>query len=730
MAKRHSHSKGNLHSLFLRLEELILANSGENEFDEVFKLLIAKLWDEMHCNGLRFAAHMRPEQTFADICSLLAEAYIGWPGVLEETDIQPLLTPEHLQVCVGVMTDYSFADESFATIDAFFEFLVAKDSKGAKGQYFTPRHVIELCVRLLKPTPDESVLDPACGSGGFLIHVLNYMKNEHGLSDSTEIARYCGQKLWGFDIDSRAVRIANALLTLAGHQGSANIFRLNSLAKPEMRLNPEPGDNGEQAGENVRLPLTLSIEDLSRGSIRDAGGFDVIVTNPPFAGEVIEREFLDEYELGRGKRRVERDVLFLERCIQLLKPSGRLAIILPHNKFAANKLAYVRKWLLEQAKVQAVIGLGRNTFLPHTHQKTSILVLQKNAQELEGHRTKNRTNHAVSNGCSNQVSAEDCGRIFFGISERDGKNTKGQFLYRNTAGGKGRTIALGATNSADGDESAWKRIDHDLDAILTAYEGFTHIARPSDHALETNNHRSSPSRCFGLNQGTPSVLCAIKAIGDLEEGFILAPERYHPHRGLSIVNRSNSSYGTYIALRDLVTLVTKTVSPTNAQRGTRCQVLDTSDSFEGIILMPRNQLDLADIGSLKKVIQRDDVIISRLRPYLRQVGLVDAAIAGDEALLLCSTEYFPLRSRDGRSVAFLVPFLLSESVQNILAASQEGGHHPRFSAETLLDLRIPVDIINERDAISSDVAYSVALHRQSESLMAMHRLQIDKVHRR
>ena len=81
---------------------------------------------------------------------------------------------------------------------------------------------------------------------------------------------------------------------------------------------------------------------------------------------------------------MERDILFIERCIQLLKPGGRLAIVLPHNKVAADSLAFVREWLLRKARVLAVVGLGRNTFLPHTHQKASVLFLQKGASRLAG----------------------------------------------------------------------------------------------------------------------------------------------------------------------------------------------------------------------------------------------------------------------------------------------------------------------------------------------------------
>jgi type I restriction enzyme M protein len=266
-------------------------------------------------------------------------------------------------------------------MDSFFEFMVAKAAKGSKGQYFTPRHVIELCVRMLKPKLDETVLDPACGSAGFLVHTLNYVRPK-------DTKAYCKSKLWGFDMDARATRVAKALMLLAGDE-SANIIRLNSLLQPSM------------TGLFSEEESVLTIEDVCRSRMRKHKGFDVILTNPPFAGEVRERQLLEGYTVAAKKSRIERDVLFVERCVQLLRPGGRLGIVLPHNKFAAESFAYLRDFLFRKARILGVVGLGRNTFLPHTHQKASVLLLRKNN---EGEKPDPDYN------------------IFFSISERDGEH--------------------------------------------------------------------------------------------------------------------------------------------------------------------------------------------------------------------------------------------------------------------------------------------------------------------
>lgn len=415
MAKRHGNQIGDLESLFLRLEELVLANSGEDEFEEVFKLLIAKLWDERSSGG-EFRVHCDERDTAKAITGLLRQAEKEWPGIVD--DAVPKLTPEHLSVCVDALQKHAISNVGLEVMDGFFEFMVSKAAKGAKGQYFTPRHVVELCVRMLKPKPDEMILDPACGSGGFLIHAMNFVRSELSLN---ELKEYCASKLWGFDLDARAIRVAKALMVLAGN-GRANIIRLNSLLQPSMI-----GLFGDD--ESV-----LTIEDVCRSRLRRHKGFDLILTNPPFAGEVREKQLLEGYAVAARKPRVERDVLFIERCVQLLRPGGRMAIVLPHNKFAADAFGYLREWLLRRARILAVVGLGRNTFLPHTHQKASVLFLQKNA---EGNRL------------------EDDYNIFFSISERDGKNSKGQFVIADDAG-----------------QTVWDRVDHDLSEIEVEFSGF------------------------------------------------------------------------------------------------------------------------------------------------------------------------------------------------------------------------------------------------------------------
>lgn len=210
------------------------------------------------------------------------------------------------------------------------------------------------------------------------------------------------------------------------------------------------------------------------------------------------------------------------------------------------------------------------------------------------------------------------------------------------------------------------------------------------------------------------ALTAVRRASDLELLCVLAPERYDPRRELSASPNARCT-----PLRTLVLVDRKVIHP-QAGADARCVVLDTSDAREGVIVGRRSPQRVCELGSAKKRLAPKDVIISRLRPYLRQVALVDERVPNwnDETLLLCSTEFFVLRSVDANSVAFLVPFLLSESVQEVLAASQEGGHHPRFNEEALLNLPVPVGMVTERNAISEEVERSVAIYRDFEARTA------------
>jgi hypothetical protein len=175
---------------------------------------------------------------------------------------------------------------------------------------------------------------------------------------------------------------------------------------------------------------------------------------------------------------------------------------------------------------------------------------------------------------------------------------------------------------------------------------------------------------------------AIVSVRNLDTGLVLTPERYDPRRFVE------ARRGT--ALRELVNLRKESVSPNRPRGHTKYAVLDTNDAKEGFLTLGKALCEPSELGSTKKIVKLGDVIISRLRPYLRQVGLAEGPdeFNRPDVTVVCSTEFYVLYRKD-IDIAGLMPFLLSEPVQTAICAAQEGGHHPRFDIDTLLNLRVP-----------------------------------------
>lgn len=196
--------------------------------------------------------------------------------------------------------------------------------------------------------------------------------------------------------------------------------------------------------------------------------------------------------------------------------------------------------------------------------------------------------------------------------------------------------------------------------------------------------------------------------------MVLAPERYDPRRESL---KSASTAEKTIPLGSIALSVRQTVGPQKqTTQTTKYIVFDTSDVRDGLIVRSKKPMSPSEIGSAKKKFQPNDVLISRLRPYLRQVALADEGVvtSGMQLQLAASTEFFILRSKTAESIAFLVPFLLSRPVQEVLAASQEGGHHPRFHEEILLTLPVPEQLLHTRLESSEKVIKAAASYRQAE----------------
>ena len=385
-----------LRDLIVEMENEVLANAGVDVFEEVFKLVFTKLYDEMfQYRGqhpfLRFRNGNTAAQLKRTIQELFDEAKKRWPGVFLD-DERIRLSPDHLQVCIGSLEEWKLFNSNLDVIDDAFEYLVNKSSKGEKGQYFTPRWVIDMCVKMLDPKEHETIIDPACGSSGFTVHTMFHVwRNiiaDMGLPDShlftmdskpLRCQDYVRDKMFAIDFDEKSVRVSRCLNLIAG-DGETNVLHLNTLDWPKWDETVKEDDWSDAYSEGWQRLRRLRAK--ARQFDYRQFKFDILMANPPFAGDIKQSDMLSPYDLahkktGKLERAVGRDLLFIERNLDFLKPGGRMAIVLPQGRFNNSSDQRVREFIMERCRILAVVGLHPNTFKPHTGTKTSVLFVQK-----------------------------------------------------------------------------------------------------------------------------------------------------------------------------------------------------------------------------------------------------------------------------------------------------------------------------------------------------------------
>lgn len=374
-----------LKKIILDLEDLVLANAKgiDDSFDEVFKLIYAKLYDEWAAANDRTRnrkIHFRiygesPRELYEKINGLFNRAKDKWRGIFGR-DESIRLKPEHLLTCVSFLQDVKLFNANLQVIDEAFEYLITDVAKGKKGQYFTPRWVIDMCVKMLNPKIHERVVDTACGSSGFTVHSIFYVAGDQFTTNGLPpaITEYAGTMVYAIDSSPKAVKIAKALNLIAG-DGKSNVYELNSLDPPTWE------DEGKSAFRPLLTRFDNAAEDEQNRREFQHFDFDILITNPPFAGGIGEREILRQYRLaernGRTVSKIGRDILFIERNLNFLKYGGRLAIVLPQGRLNNTNDLRIRNFLFSKARILAVVGLHGNTFKPHAGTKTSVVFLQK-----------------------------------------------------------------------------------------------------------------------------------------------------------------------------------------------------------------------------------------------------------------------------------------------------------------------------------------------------------------
>ena len=473
-----------LKKVIKEMEDEVLANAGVNVFEEGFKLIFTKLFDESQViqsdkklitsrariketdthlerieklktivedeevirdlSPLVFYNYGDDQRLKEDINTLFLSAQEKWKNVFPENSTINL-SPSHLAVCVSSLQEIKLFNSNLEVIDEAFEYLINKDSKGEKGQYFTPRHVIDMCVKMLNPHKGESMIDTASGSCGFPVHTWFNMIGHlfDGKEPTTEEKGYV-KKIFGLDFDERAVRVARTINLIAG-DGETNVVHINTLDFEKTLWDNVNDTEYRDAFKELKKYL-VNQKDYQHFK------FDLLLANPPFAGEIKEKRILSKYSFYNEKKTkpssMGRDILFIERNLDFVRDGGRLALVLPQGRFNNTSDSDLRAFIGDRAKILAVVGLHGNTFKPHTGTKTSVLFLQKwshsaplTTEEIEEQKIDLRYY------CPKVADYN----IFFAVSEKAGKDNSGEYVYVKDEDGTERI-----------DQYGHKIKDHDL----------------------------------------------------------------------------------------------------------------------------------------------------------------------------------------------------------------------------------------------------------------------------
>lgn len=379
----------NLKAVFKSIRNHLAANATgatRSEFlaQQLINIIFCKLYDEKYTPNdefMKFRAGVveKPKDIEKRIVSLFNEVKENMPEVIDSTD-KISLDANSVAYVVGELQNYSLMNSTRDVIVDAFETFIGNALKGEQGQFFTPRNVVQMLVDFVSPSETDKVIDPACGSGGFLVDALKYVWNNAE-------KKYAKLKWKDKDIEKQKISIATN-----NFRGLDKDYFLSKVAKAYMNLVGD-GTTGIFNEDSLDIPSNWKPETQLKIQV---GTFDVVLTNPPFGKElkVTGEDKLKQYDLGYDwkkvgngsfrtnniKSEIQPQFLFIERCFQLLKDKGKLAIILPETFFHAPKMHHVMH-LFKQHNIMALYDLPHNTFRPYNNAKCVALIIQKNVPQ-------------------------------------------------------------------------------------------------------------------------------------------------------------------------------------------------------------------------------------------------------------------------------------------------------------------------------------------------------------
>ncbi len=381
----------NLKQTFKAIRNYLAANTIGATRDEVLaqqliNMIFCKIYDERFTEpdsivSFRSGIDENPEDVRSRILEIFEKVKRKYREVIDESD-EINLDQNSIVYIVGELQNYCLIEADRDVIADAFETFIDHALKGGQGQFFTPRNVIKMMIEILNPTEDDFIIDPSCGSGGFLVETLRYIWGK--LDKQGEILRWGERelneekmevalnKICGIDKDYFLSKVSKAYMAILG-DGKGGLFCEDSLERPE------------NWNDKTKIKIHLN-------------KFSILLTNPPFGSKIKVQgeDKLKQYDFGykwskdkktgewvKGNLKGDEtpQVLFIERDYQLLANHGKMGIVLPDGFFGNEGFAYVRNWLKERGRILAVIDIPTETFQPNTATKTSVLFFQKLARE-------------------------------------------------------------------------------------------------------------------------------------------------------------------------------------------------------------------------------------------------------------------------------------------------------------------------------------------------------------
>lgn len=631
----------NLSAVFDECHNYIYANEGflkDKIFHEMVKLLAMKLYDEQNAATeiLQFGVTSSEYRNtlannpgpFEQRMSQLFEAVRSHYHALVADDALKL-RPLTLAYVVGRLQYISLSKTPGDVKGEAFQAFVYRHQRGDRGEFFTPHPIVKLAVEMMAPKPSERVIDPACGSGGFLTEAIAHI--QRGYPD-VDKAAYIRSNVTGIEFNPDVALSAMIQIAFEGGTG-AEIVCGNALVENE-KLN---------------------------------GAFDVVLTNPPFGskGKVEDQQILKSYILARRWNKSHNDVweatkmvlagqspdiLFIEKCLTLLRPGGRMAIVLPDGLLQNVSNSHIRQWIRSQAKVLGVVSIPQEAFIPYgTGIKTSLLLLQK-------------------------PPVSDHAPCFMARIQKIGYDVKGQPIYRRDNSGKPMKTPAGLAI-----------VDDDIEEIANSF---------------------SALRRGGFHQNSEKIY----AVPETLLNSRLDAEHYQPDDQRLIEHLR--SIGAK-PLGDVARILTET-DDFRQVSDREIRYIAISDVDARTMQVVSQQIIRAHEAPSRATyrVRTGDIITAVSGASTGTTRQATALITEDEDGAICSNGFAVIRDIHGVAPFYLLAYMRTGYYLRQVRRLMTGHAIPAISADDLSTVLIPVPPPEEQERIASTIAAIQSLRKE------------------